>query len=107
MLFLGNVPAIDRVFDSCYSTHIDSKEQQMISADTIRRCAYLHSNALEAALRMSYPKDSVLRSEFLGISNGEQFVYKIVYPDEDAKTGMAVTKVFVWENSKGELVADY
>ncbi len=79
----------------------------MISADTIRRCAYLHNLTLEAALRKSYPKDSVLRSEFLGISNGEQFVYKIVYPDEDAKNGMATTKVFVWENTKGELVADY
>jgi hypothetical protein len=29
MLFLGNVPAIDKVFGTCYSTHIDSKEQQM------------------------------------------------------------------------------
>ncbi len=79
----------------------------MISADTIRRCAYLHNLTLEAALRKSYPKDSVLRSEFLGISNGEQFVYKIVYPDEDAKNGMAVTKVFVWEDTNGNLVADY
>jgi hypothetical protein len=79
----------------------------MISADTIRRCAYLHNITLETALRNRYPKDSVLRSEFLGISNGEQFVYKIVYPDEDAKTGMAVTKLFVWEGSNGELVADY
>jgi hypothetical protein len=77
----------------------------MISADTIRRCAYLHSLTLEAALRKSYPKDSVLRSEFLGISNGDQFVYSIVYPGDD---GIAMTgKVFVWENPKGELVADY
>ena len=79
----------------------------MLSADTIRQCAYLDSTTLESVLRKSYTKDSVLRSEFLGISNGEQFVYKIVYPDEDAKSGMAVTKVFVWQGSNGELVADY
>lgn len=79
----------------------------MITAETLRRCAYLHNLTLEAALRKSYPKDSVLRSEFLGITNGGQFAYKIVYPDEDAKNGMAVTKVFVWEDNNGELVADY
>lgn len=79
----------------------------MITADNIRRCAYLHSLTLEAALRKSYPEDSVLRSEFLGISNGNQFVYKIVYPDQDAQNGMAVTKVFVWQDHNGELVADY
>ena len=79
----------------------------MISADTIRRCAYLHNLTLEAALRKSYPKDSVLRSEFVGITNGGQFAYKIAYPDQDAKSGMAVTKVFVWQDSNGELVADY
>ncbi len=79
----------------------------MISADTIRRCAYLHNLTLEAALRKSYPKDTVLRSEFLGISNGNQFVYKIDYPDTDTKSGMATTKVFVWEDTNGNLVADY
>lgn len=79
----------------------------MISADTIRRCAYLHNLTLEAALRKSYPKDNVLRSEFLGITNGEQFCYKVVYPDQDAPSGMATTKVFVWQDSNGELVADY
>jgi hypothetical protein len=77
----------------------------MISADTLRRCAWLNSLTLEQVLRKNYPKDSVLRSEFLGISNGEQFVYSIVYPGDD---GIAMTgKVFVWENSTGELVADY
>jgi len=79
----------------------------MISADMIRRCAYLHNLTLEGLLRKEYPNDSVLRSEFLGITNGGQFAYKIVYPDEDAKNGMAVTKIFVWENGSGELVADY
>ena len=79
----------------------------MISADTIRRCAYLHNLTLEAALRKSYPDDRVLRSEFLGISNEHQFVYKIVYPDTDAKSGMATTNIFVWEDTDGSLVVEY
>ncbi len=79
----------------------------MLTAETIRRCAYIDTIALEKLLRKSYPKDSVIRSEFLGITNGQQFAYKIVYPDEDAKNGMAVTKVFVWQDNNGELVADY
>lgn len=79
----------------------------MITAETLRHCAYLHSLTLEGLLRKHYPEDRVLRSEFLGITNGNQFCYKIVYPDQDAKHGMATTKVFVWRAPNGELVADY
>ena len=79
----------------------------MITAETLRQCAYLDTISLENILRKTYPKDSLIRSEFLGITNGQQFAYKIVYPDEDAKNGMAVTKVFVWRDSNGSLVADY
>jgi len=77
----------------------------MISADTIRRCANLDSTALERIIRKSYREDRVTKSEFLGITNGEQFCYSIVYPRYN---GIAATaKVFVWEGSGGELVADY
>lgn len=79
----------------------------MITADTIRRCAHLDASKLESLLRKSYPKDSVIRSEFLGISNGNEFVYKIVYPDQDGNMGMAVTKVFVWLDNNSDLIADY
>ena len=79
----------------------------MITAETLRRCAYLHSLTLEGLLRKTYRNDQVLRSEFLGITNGGQFCYKIVYPDQDAKNGMATTKVYVWEDHNGELLADY
>lgn len=78
---------------------------KFISGDTMRRCAYLHSLALESALRKTYPEDKVLRSEFLGISNGEHFVYKIVYPGFGGVPKTA--KVFVWEDKEGELIADY
>ena len=79
----------------------------MITAETLRHCAYLHSMTLEGLLRKNYPKDSVLRSEFLGITNGNQFCYRIVYPDHLTEKGTATTKVFVWQDSNGELVADY
>jgi len=79
----------------------------MITADTIRRCSNLDSITLERLLRKSYPKDLVIRSEFLGISNGDEFVYKIVYPDQYGDMGISTTKVFVWEKGNSELSADY
>jgi len=79
----------------------------MLAANLVWRCSCIDTITLESLLRKAYPKDSVLRSEFLGITNGNQFCYKIVYPDQDAKNGMAVTKVFVWQDGNGDLVADY
>lgn len=76
----------------------------MISVDTLRRCSWLDSLTLEQLLRRSYPEDSVLNSEFVGISNAGQFVYNIVYPEENA---VKRTKIFVWLNNNGELQADY
>jgi hypothetical protein len=79
----------------------------MITAETLRQCAYLNSTTLEDLLRKNYPKDMVVQSEFVGITNGGQFAYKIAYPDSDSKNGLAVGKVFVWQDSNGSLVADY
>ena len=77
----------------------------MITAETLRKCSFLDSITIEKALRKSYPKDKVLRSEFVGITNGGQFCYSIVYPGDD---GIAMTsKVFVWQDSNDQLVADY
>jgi hypothetical protein len=77
----------------------------MISVDTLRKCSFLGSPQLEQILRKRFPNDCVTRSEFLGISNGEQFVYKIVYPGLDGLPKNC--KVYVWQGSNGELVADY
>jgi hypothetical protein len=79
----------------------------MITVDDLRKCAWLNSMSLEELLRKNYPEDTVLNSEFLGISNGGQFVYKIAYPDPDTESGLAVGKVFVWQGSNGEILADY
>jgi len=80
----------------------------MITADTIRRCSQLDSIDLENLLRKSFPQDVVEKSQFLGISNGDQFVYRITYPDPHLDgRGSSMTKVFVWEKGNGELVAEY
>jgi len=79
----------------------------VISVDTLRRCAWLSSLALEETLRKFYPEDRVLNSEFLGISNAEQFVYKIAYPSIEDPAKVATGKVYVWLDNNGNLVADY
>lgn len=78
----------------------------MITADTLRQCAYLNTLTLENLIRKSYPMDRVLTSEFLGITNAGQFCYKIQYPDEHDAKKLATGKIFVWlENNT--LRADY
>ena len=76
----------------------------MITADTLRRCAYLGTIQLENILRQAYPEDRILQSSFVGITNGGQFCYDCTVPGED---GPERTKVFVWQNNHSELVADY
>lgn len=80
----------------------------MITVDTLRRCSFLNSLTLEALLRKSYPGDRVLTSEFLGISNGGQFCYKIGYQDPDLNgQGLTYCKVYVRINSENEVEAEY
>ncbi len=78
----------------------------MITAETLRQCAYLDTISLENILRKTYPKDSLIRSEFLGITNAGQFCYSAVYFDQ-IEGAEDVCKVFVWRDSNGSLVADY
>jgi hypothetical protein len=80
----------------------------MITADTLRRCAWLSSIELEVLLQKNYPEDQVLQSNFLGVSNGGQFCYQIGYQDPDlAGQGLTYCKVFVWQENNGEIRADY
>lgn len=79
----------------------------MITVDTLRRCAWMNSLTLEQTLRKFYPKDVVLAADFLGISNGGQFVYNIAYPSIDDPSKVARSKVYVWLDNNGELMADY
>ena len=78
----------------------------MITAFKINRCMYLDTPALEKVLRLSYPKDEVKESKFLGITNGQQFCYEVLYFDnnlgEDARA-----KLFVDLDCNDEPYADY
>jgi hypothetical protein len=79
----------------------------MITVDQLRKCAYLSATQIESLIRKNYPKDTVIQSDFVGISNGNQFCYKISYPDEQSKNGLSYCKVFVYIDSDGNIIADY
>ena len=79
----------------------------MVTAGMIQRCAYLDSLALEGLIRKNYPNDVVIRSQFMGINNQNQFVYTITYPDQLRNEHFCTARICVWENGSGELVADY
>jgi hypothetical protein len=78
----------------------------MITADAIRRCAYLSTSQLEDVLRKTYPKDKILLSTFLGVTNGGQFTYDCTYFD-DIEGENQRCKVFVYIDSTNTIVADY
>ena len=67
---------------------------------------YLDTPALEKVLRLSYPKDEVKGSKFLGITNGGQFCYEILYYEPTVE-GDAYTKVFVDLDCNDEPYAEY
>lgn len=78
----------------------------MITAYKIARLAHLPTEQLERAVRKNYPEDSFISSKFLGITNGGQFCYEVMYFDVDEE-GNAYTKVFVDLNESEEPVAEY
>jgi hypothetical protein len=79
----------------------------MITVDTLRKCSWLDSATLESLIRKNYPKDRVVKAEFVGITNGGQFAYNVGYPDDESKSGMSFCKMYVWLDSDGKFVADY
>lgn len=78
----------------------------MITADKIRRCANLSTTELERALQFMYPKDTIIASKFVGITNGGQFCYTITYYDETIEEN-TMTKLFVDTDFNNEIYADY
>ena len=77
----------------------------MITADKIRRLAYMDTVSLEKAVRKNYPKDSFISSKFLGITNGGQFCYSATWIDEG--NDRCTSKVFVELDSNEQPVAEY
>lgn len=78
----------------------------MLLARDINRCMFLDAAQLENLLnRSGYKGDRVLRSEFMGLTNGGEFCYSALYKDIDGQQQW--TKVFVNTDKDGELYADY
>lgn len=84
----------------------------MILADTLEVLTTMGPKALARVLDASgYPMCSFKSAEFLGITNGGEFCYKVTYhddgggPDPDA---LAVGKVFVkYDQNNHAMTADF
>ena len=81
----------------------------MLTADKIRVLTSLDKSSLARILDSSgYSMCSFKSTEFLGITNGGQFCYKVVYFD-DAGTGKnEIGKVFVsFDHANEKVTADF
>lgn len=78
----------------------------MITADKIRKLAYLDTLSLEEALRRNYPKDRIDAANFVGITNAGQFCYSVRYYDEQLEEN-CTTKVFVDFDKDQQPIAEY
>lgn len=67
----------------------------MILADTLKLLTTMGTHMLATVLDKSgYKMCSFKKAEFIGITNGGEFCYKVTYHD-DAGTGEEIGKVFV------------
>lgn len=78
----------------------------MITEYKIRKLAYLDTHSLEKAVQKNHPEDKFIQSKFLGITNGKQFCYEVLYFDTHFGEN-AYTKLFVDLDTSEEPVADY
>jgi hypothetical protein len=80
----------------------------MILADTLKTLTSMGPKALARVLDVSgYSMCSFKSAEFLGITNGGEFCYKVTYHD-DAGTGEEVGKVFVkYDQINHAMTADF
>jgi hypothetical protein len=81
----------------------------MITAETLKQLTTMGPTMLAQVLNHSGYTGAVFKSaEFVGITNGGEFAYKVVYFD-DAGTGKdAVGKVFVkYDPTTNQVSADY
>ena len=81
----------------------------MITADVVKQVTTMGPYALSRVLALSgYTGASFKSAEFVGITNGGEFAYKVIYHD-DAGTGEdEVGKVFVkYDPITNKVSADY
>jgi hypothetical protein len=80
----------------------------VITADTLKTLTTLTPTGLSQVLKHSgYTGCFFKRAEFLGLTNGGEFCYKVTYYD-DSGEGEEVGKVFVkYDTPTGMMTADY
>ena len=80
----------------------------MITADTLRTMTTFTAPALTRAIRDSGYKDEEFKeAKFLGITNGGQYCYEVLYFDLDQGTD-CFTKVFLTHDQfEGTVSVDY
>jgi len=78
----------------------------MITADTLKTLTTFTAPALSKAIQdAGYKGDSFTSAKFLGITNGGQFCYYVVYHCEG---GTDSTKVYLtYDQAKGRVSAEY
>jgi predicted metalloprotease len=78
----------------------------MITADTLKTLTSFTAPALTRAINdTGYKGDVFLSAEFLGITNGGQFCYKVSYEEHGE---LVKGKVFLTYNpAVGKVIADY
>lgn len=80
----------------------------MITAETLKQLTTMGPYALARVLDISGYTGAVFKSaEFVGITNGGEFCYKVTFYDEEGM-GEGVGKVFVkYDPAANKVTADY
>jgi hypothetical protein len=81
----------------------------MITAERLRTLTTFSPKALGHVLADSgYTGASFKRATFVGITNGGQFCYNVLFPDESGTGKDQVGKVFLtYDHAKDTVTADY
>ncbi len=80
----------------------------MITAERLQTLTTFTPKALAVALAQSgYTGCSFEKAEFVGITNGGQFCYKVAYFDDGDTGELLEDKVFLTYHTEGYVTADY
>ena len=81
----------------------------MITADMLEHLTTMGTRQLERLAAVSGYKDNrYSTAEFLGITNGGQFCYKVTFHDEEGMDEDAEGKVFLtYDPAAGKVTADF
>jgi len=81
----------------------------MITADRLKTLTTYSPKGLAKVLDLSgYPMCSFETAEFVGITNGGQFCYKVTYYDEAGTGDHEVSKVFLsYDPARDKVIADF